>query len=234
MFTCPEDDIHSIYLDNELPPKFVAEYEAHLASCPKCKAKLEKFRKIHEELKEDSDSITLSKEFLDQSFERLQSRMRYAKAVNDSKPKAKTLLFPELKKYIPAAVAAAAVFAVMLPFSLAGRNSTAPATQVAEVQMQTLKRNVNFTLDQGTTIHAQPASLKSDVYSSFTMDRFNATMTDEDSFIPSLQKNETHTVNDSAILLTDDFFMPDFAQSEKPVLLKVYVPAYVEIPALNK
>ena len=28
MFTCPEDDIHSIYLDNELPPNFVAEYEA--------------------------------------------------------------------------------------------------------------------------------------------------------------------------------------------------------------
>ena len=48
MFTCPEDDIHSIYLDNELPPNFVAEYEAHVASCPKCKAKNEKFKKIHE------------------------------------------------------------------------------------------------------------------------------------------------------------------------------------------
>lgn len=234
MFTCPEDDIHSIYLDNELPPHFVAEYEAHIASCPKCKAKLEKFKKIHEELKADSDSINLSKEFLDQSFERLQSRMRYAKAVENSKPKAKTLLFPELKKYIPAAVAAAAVFAVMLPFSISSRNNVSPAPQVAEAQIQPIKRNVNFTFDQGSTIRAQQTSMTSDVYSSFTMDRFNATLTDEDTFIPSLQKKENHVVNDSAILLTDDFFMPDFVQSEKPVLLKVYVPAYVEIPALNK
>ncbi len=46
MFHCPENDIHSIYLDGELPQNFVKDYEAHLASCPKCAAKLEKLKKI--------------------------------------------------------------------------------------------------------------------------------------------------------------------------------------------
>ena len=34
MFTCPEDDIHSIYADGELPKNYVAEYEAHVNSAP--------------------------------------------------------------------------------------------------------------------------------------------------------------------------------------------------------
>ncbi|MBP5452686.1 MAG: zf-HC2 domain-containing protein, partial [Treponema sp.] len=46
MSTCPEKDIHSIYLDNELPAAYVADYEAHVESCPECKAQLEKLRML--------------------------------------------------------------------------------------------------------------------------------------------------------------------------------------------
>ena len=43
MFTCPTNEIHSLYLDNELPQNYVAEYEAHIVSCEKCKAALLSF-----------------------------------------------------------------------------------------------------------------------------------------------------------------------------------------------
>ena len=46
MSTCPEKDLHSIYLDGELPEEFLKEYENHVAGCEKCKAELEKLRKV--------------------------------------------------------------------------------------------------------------------------------------------------------------------------------------------
>ena len=33
MSFCPSKDIHSVYLDNELPEVYKAEYEAHIAVC---------------------------------------------------------------------------------------------------------------------------------------------------------------------------------------------------------
>ena len=70
MSTCPETDIHSIYLDNELPAAYVADYEAHIAECPKCRAKLEKLRMMHSVFNSDSKSMELSQRDLDNSFER--------------------------------------------------------------------------------------------------------------------------------------------------------------------
>ena len=56
MSTCPENDIHSIYLDGELPEIYKAEYEAHLNNCIKCRTKLEQMKKIHEAFQYDSAS----------------------------------------------------------------------------------------------------------------------------------------------------------------------------------
>ena len=33
MSTCPTKEIHSLYLDNELPQNHKEEYEAHIAGC---------------------------------------------------------------------------------------------------------------------------------------------------------------------------------------------------------
>ena len=57
MFTCPEDDIHSIYADGELPKNYVAEYEAHVNSCPKCSAKLKKFLALNSVFAEDKENF---------------------------------------------------------------------------------------------------------------------------------------------------------------------------------
>lgn len=113
MFTCPENDIHSIYLDGELPEKFARDYEAHIVSCEKCRAELEKLRATREILAKDSSSLNLSDDFMEKSFERLQSRMRFKKIVSQSEPK--RFIVPMRHTFIPMAAAAAAVFAIMLP-----------------------------------------------------------------------------------------------------------------------
>ena len=45
MYSCPTDDIHSVYIDNELPQNYVSDYENHLKVCPKCSAKVEQLKK---------------------------------------------------------------------------------------------------------------------------------------------------------------------------------------------
>ena len=58
MSFCPSKDIHSVYLDNELPEIYKAEYEEHLKNCPQCQKELEKIRALHKMFTSDSVSIT--------------------------------------------------------------------------------------------------------------------------------------------------------------------------------
>ncbi len=120
MFHCPENDIHSIYLDGELPENFVKDYEAHLASCQKCRAKLEKLKAVHALFAADSKSLNVDDVFKAQSFERLQSRMRFSPVVKASEPKKNIV---RMTTFVPLAAAAAAVFALVLPVRMnAGKN----------------------------------------------------------------------------------------------------------------
>ena len=105
MFTCPDDDIHSVYSDGELPQNFVAEYEAHVKNCPQCSAKLQKILILKAAFKSDSESISLSKRDLDASFDRLEARLSYKKVVSPQlqlKTKAANLVKPNVsRKYTP-------------------------------------------------------------------------------------------------------------------------------------
>ena len=115
MFTCPEDDIHSIYADGELPKNYVAEYEAHVNSCPKCSAKLKKFLALNSVFAEDKESFHFSKDDFDSSFQRLEARLSYKKVTQAGK---NTFKFPKPSsgiKYFAAGIAAAAVFAFVVP-----------------------------------------------------------------------------------------------------------------------
>ncbi len=115
MFHCPENDIHSIYLDGELPQNFAKDYEAHLASCDKCRAKLAKLKAVRAAFAADARSIEVSDEFKAASFERLQSRMRFSKVVSASQPNKNIV---RVTNFVPLAAAAAAVFALMLPVKM--------------------------------------------------------------------------------------------------------------------
>lgn len=117
MSTCPNNDIHSIYLDNELPANFLAEYEEHLKSCPACQAELRKLKNARNLFQNDNDPVishTSSQKELDESFARLQARLSYSKITGktskSSRPKHVQYL-----GYIATGVAAALVVAFVLP-----------------------------------------------------------------------------------------------------------------------
>ncbi len=114
MYSCPTDDIHSIYLDNELPLAYIKEYESHIANCPACRAKLESFKRIKNAFQTDSKNIQLDKQFMDQSFERLKTKMRY------SKNAAPRFEFPFSEKTVRwgMATAAAVLIAAILPVTI--------------------------------------------------------------------------------------------------------------------
>jgi len=128
MSFCPSKDIHSVYLDNELPEIYKAEYESHIASCPKCKAELEKIKGLRSLLASDSDSLNLSSAFLDKSYERLMIKMSYAKNTgkkSDGKINLRTIT------YAASGIAAAALLAIVLPVRAASVKSDSLASAAA-------------------------------------------------------------------------------------------------------
>ena len=133
MYSCPTDDIHSIYLDNELPLAYIKEYESHIANCPACKAKLESLKRIKNTFQTDSKNIQLDKQFMDQSFERLKTKMHY------SKNAATRFEFPFSEKTVRwgMATAAAVLIAAILPVTISNatkaNNSNANIASITPV-----------------------------------------------------------------------------------------------------
>jgi len=46
---CPEPQLISIYLDNELPSPWKEKLESHLAECSSCREKLDGFKKTFQQ-----------------------------------------------------------------------------------------------------------------------------------------------------------------------------------------
>lgn len=113
MSFCPTKDIHSIYLDNELPENFKAEYELHLKNCPECQKELEKIKNLREAIQADAKSISPDEHFLDESFNRLQIKMTYSKNAVKTR-KSERINY----RYIMTASAAAVLVAVIIPVRL--------------------------------------------------------------------------------------------------------------------
>ena len=127
MSTCPEKDIHSVYLDNELPPVYIKEYEAHVNQCAQCKNELERIKALRDNLRADAAAIALSSADLEKSFERLQARMSYAKVTASSN--VHRFFVP---KWAIGAAAAVIVAAIALPM----RSRTEKNAEIAAVPEQ--------------------------------------------------------------------------------------------------
>jgi hypothetical protein len=221
MSTCPSKDIHSIYLDNELPAAYTGEYEAHIKACPKCAAELAKLRAVREMLRSDAQSVTPDSHYLDQSWERLQSRMSYSKV---TKPAFR--FHAEQFKYVIPAVAAAAVLAVMLPVR-AGR--TAPDEQTA--QITPIARHKNLTLAKNNVIingNIRHEMLGTSVFKKAGHTEPVAYGTDAGCNVPFMQEScEYGAINPQ---LNDvDVFRPDF-DSNRTITIKITVPGITTPP----
>lgn len=126
MYTCPTDDIHSIYLDGELPDIYLKEYEAHVKTCSECEKKLQKLQTLQNLFKSDNRMLTPDKIAMDESFKRLNTKLHYSKNTTYVYKVSKNAVFGSI------AAAAAAIFIIASPFrENVNRNSTVPVQEVA-------------------------------------------------------------------------------------------------------
>ena len=138
MSFCPSKDIHSVYLDGELPENYKAEYEFHIEHCEKCRKELNQLKAIRTMFKADSDSLKLDERFMEDSFQRLQIKMAYSRNVGKLPQKSPF----KIVSYVASGVAAAAVLALVLPLGL---KSNQASTETSAVSAAPLIKTVNST-----------------------------------------------------------------------------------------
>ena len=223
MSTCPSNDIHSVYLDNELPETYVALYESHIKSCPKCAAKLASLRAVSAAFRSESDGMTLDASSLGKSWERLQARLSYSKTTK------RVYRFSEHNfRYAFSAAAAAAIFALIIPVRVLRSPS---AVQTAAINP--ISRSTSVELAKNNVV-------------------INGNIEQPRAFVPSLS-DETYGVNaeygtgfDVSLVAFDgarfdasrsgerqledvDLFRPDFA-SGSSLAIKIGIPEIGFVP----
>jgi len=129
MSFCPSKDIHSIYLDGELPENYKAEYELHISHCEKCRKELEQLKAVSALFKADSDSLNLDSHFMDESFQRLQIKMAYSRNIGKVPQKSPFKVI----SYVASGLAAAAVLALVLPLGFKSSEVKAGSENTATV-----------------------------------------------------------------------------------------------------
>ena len=135
MSTSLEKDLHSVYIDGEMPESFVSQYESLVSSNAKEKEALEKMQVLHSLLQEDSAEKTVSDSFMEESFARLQTKMRYAQNVSFAGEQ-KSFITPFVK-YASSFAAAASVFALV--FIPVHYNSLSNAKETAVAAISIMK-----------------------------------------------------------------------------------------------
>lgn len=211
MYTCPTNEIHSLYLDNELPQNHKEQYEAHIASCEKCKASLEKLRAIREVFAKDAAAITPDEKFMDASFDRLMLKMKYSKTAGRVyKPVNRAW-----KIAIPA-IAAAAVLALVIPIGLGSG-----------------RRGVK-TMSATSSIYSQVPAQVSEQLTSVSMGGENGFAFSEgiqDSFVT----NVSNTSGAASKLIKDvEVFRPKFEGDSKTISIRITVPGDDDVPVTTE
>ncbi len=210
MSFCPSKDIHSVYLDGELPENYKAEYELHIAHCEKCRKELESLKAVRALFKADSDSIKLDDKFMDESFQRLQIKMAYSRNIGKVPEKSPFKVI----SYVASGVAAAAVLALVLPLGLKSNKASSEASTVSAVPLiKTVSSNTvnNVSYDSGRSV-AISGNIQ-DVVLSSEKQRKNSS---------SFTKN----VNDVDVL------RPDF--QDEAISIKITVPGMGDFPVTTE
>lgn len=212
MSFCPTKDIHSIYLDNEMPEIYKAEYESHVATCKKCQQELNKIKVLHTLLSSDADVVTPDSHYAEQSFERLQLKMHYANSAKKSNTQNRFQI-----KYAVSAMAAAAIFALIIPVRFLNNNvqkTNAIATNISSAVP--LANNVSFNGGRSRVISGNI----------------------HESIIPSAQKGKASLVRnvsnypnsvEKQLIKDVDVFRPAFSE-DKTISIRITIPGIGQVP----
>ena len=232
MSICPSEDIHSIYLDNELPQIYKAEYEAHLKECPACQKKLESLKKLHELFSSDSKAVNPDSHFLDQSFERLQLKLKYSKNAALSKTTES-----KGRYYIPSFVAAAAalILAVTLPLTLRGnKQSSQNVAELFNFETQHFsieeQQNTLIGLQNSKKSKKQSSNLNNVVFNSGRTMPISGTINEPMFEVPkSVSVNKSKVINaDDNEFIDYDVFRPNFGEDK--ISIRITVPGVDTLP----
>jgi hypothetical protein len=238
MSICPSKDIHSIYLDNELPEIYKAEYEAHLKTCPACQKELEKLKKIHEMFSSDSKDVTPDSHYLDQSYERLMVKMKYSRNAEYAKTGES-----KVKYYIPsfAAAAAALILAVTLPLSLrSGKQNTQNVaelfnfdtqhTSIEEQQNTLISLQKSNSLKRANNIQNISSNVNNVAFTSGRSMPVSGTISKPMFGMPesgSVNKSKVINANDNEFI-DYDVFRPNFGEDK--ISIRITVPGVDTLP----
>ena len=173
MSTCLEKDIHSIYIDNELPQNYIKEYESHLVICSTCRKEYQRLANISELLKSDKNILSLSEDKTNASFERLQTKLHYSKVIQTTKNN-------QFKNFrLASSIAAVLAFLLIIPFSIIQKsqknNAYNPSIQIP-INRNALEQGlstVSFSSRKRNTINRIKPNLTYDtgIYSNFIAPR---------------------------------------------------------------
>ena len=213
MSTCPTKEIHSLYLDNELPQNHKEQYEAHLAACDKCRAEYEKLRAVRAVFQKDIEAVSPDKAFLDASYERLMLKMKYSK--NTGHTVAPKISSRTWKIAIPA-IAAAAVLALALPLSFAVRRAnvktmSATSSLYSQIPSQVTEQVENVAFG-GQNV-------------------FGLNATNQDSLVTNVGNS-----GDAASQLIKDVevFRPAFDDEKKTISIRITIPGNDDVPVTTE
>ena len=216
MSTCPTNEIHSLYLDNELPQAHKEQYEAHIASCEKCKVSLEKLRAVREVFAKDAAAITPDEKFMDASFERLMLKMKYSKTTSRAGGMGGFASRSRAWKIAIPAVAAAAVLALVVPIGIrAGKGGVKTMSATSSIYSQ-VPSQVSEKLEN-------VAFAGEDIFG------FNSTMQD------SRVTNVSNPTEAASKLIQDvDVFRPNFDGEEKTISIRITIPGNDDVPVTTE
>lgn len=220
MSFCPTKDIHSVYLDGELPEIYKAEYEQHIQSCEKCRRELDKLKALHSAFKADSDSMNLDSHFMEDSFQRLQIKMAYSK--NTGKASQNNQFRPKL--YHISAAAAAAVVAFIIPFTLKSGNNP-KASEIAASNSVVSQLASSVTANSAANVSYSNNNNKNLAFDSGRSVVVSGNIQDVALSSETQRKNNTPFANKN---VNDVVLRPDF--QDEAISIKITVPGMGENP----
>ncbi len=226
MSFCLSKDIHSVYLDGELPENYKAEYELHLSHCEKCRKELEQLKAVSSLFKADSESLKLDEHFMDESFQRLQIKLAYSRNIGKVPQKSPF----KVVSYVASGVAAAAVLALVLPLGFRSNKAASQAvssTVVASPLIQSVNSVSNIPI---TAVSTKSKATANNVgYDSGRSVVVSGNIQDVVLSSENQRKNSssvTKNVNDV------DVIKPDF--QDEAISIKITVPGMGDFPVTTE
>ncbi|MDR2541871.1 MAG: zf-HC2 domain-containing protein [Treponema sp.] len=127
---CPDPQLLSIYLDGELPSPWKEKMQEHFAQCPKCKEKLENFKRLQYLFKkETSADLTFVEHTKERVWEKIENKID---AKRHFAPRS-TMWRRRLSIPLPVAAAAAIVIMLLTTISLREPINNRVAMQQAQL-----------------------------------------------------------------------------------------------------